>query len=130
MSDAAGAGWDFMEYRRTVDAQAQKWMDDAEAKFNAEIRGEQDKWHRRANEMAGKFEERGAEIRRLRDAIGALAESWRDGCDIDGGDFQEVMVKYGLLVSVPADESFRAEFDADEMYVLAWSPLAEIAKEE
>lgn len=30
----------------------------------------------------------------------------------------------GLLVAVPADEAFRDEWDADEMYVWAWSPLA------
>ena len=30
----------------------------------------------------------------------------------------------GLLVEVPADEAFREEWDADTMYVWAWSALA------
>ncbi len=36
--------------------------------------------------------------------------------------------RMGLLVEVPADELFREEWDADTMYVWAWSDLAKDAK--
>ncbi len=59
-------------------------------------------------------------IEKMREALEALAELSRNGCDIDGGDFHEVMVKYGLFVEVPADEAFKAEWEGDTMFVLAW----------
>jgi hypothetical protein len=46
-------------------------------------------------------------------------------CDIDGGEFQDCAVEQGLLVSVPADEEFKAEFDCDVMYTWSWSSLAQ-----
>ena len=42
----------------------------------------------------------------------------------DAGDFHEYAVEQGLLVPVPADEEFKAEWGAEEMYVFSWSPLA------
>lgn len=65
------------------------------------------------------------EITKLREMLQWCAEeSWEKG-EIDGGDFQEAMVKAGLFVEVPADEQFRADWDADEMFVTSWPPLAE-----
>jgi len=61
------------------------------------------------------------EIRRLREMLGWCARLVWDGCDIDGGSFQDKMEAAGLMVRVPADEAFRDEYDADEMLVLAWS---------
>jgi hypothetical protein len=44
---------------------------------------------------------------------------WEYG-EIDGGFFQEMMEKRGLLVRVPADEAFKAAWDADEMLLPVW----------
>ena len=60
----------------------------------------------------------------LRDAFEWATRQVWEGCDIDGGGFQDEMVKRGLLVEVPADDAFIEEFDAEFMYVLRWSPLA------
>ncbi len=49
--------------------------------------------------------------------------SWQ-GYDLHGGDMQDKAEELGLLVQVPADEAFREEYEADEMFVVAWSPLA------
>lgn len=49
--------------------------------------------------------------------------SWK-GYDIDGGDAQDKAEELGLIVEVPADAEFRAEYDADTMYVCAWAALA------
>jgi hypothetical protein len=58
-----------------------------------------------------------------------------NGCaDVDGGDFHDAAERLGLLVTVPADEDFKAEFDADTMNVWAWlllaTPDAKAASEE
>ena len=50
-------------------------------------------------------------------------QTWEVG-DIDGGDFQEAMVKAGLFVEVEADDHTRAEWDTEVMYVVTWSELA------
>ncbi len=49
--------------------------------------------------------------------------SWQ-GYDLHGGDMQDKAEELGLLAKVPADEAFREEYDSDEMFVVAWSPLA------
>jgi len=42
----------------------------------------------------------------------------------DGFDLQDTAERLGLIVRVPADEAFRDEWGADEMYVWIWNPLA------
>lgn len=49
--------------------------------------------------------------------------SWQ-GYDLHGGDMQDRAEELGLIVKAPADEAFREEYDSDEMFVVAWSPLA------
>ena len=66
----------------------------------------------------------------LRDAFEWATRQVWEGCDIDGGGFQDEMVKRGLLVEVPADDAFIEEFDAEFMYVLRWSPLAASCQKE
>jgi hypothetical protein len=56
----------------------------------------------------------------LREAIEEMCQLATDGCDIDGGDFHDLMVRLGLFVEVPADEDFKEEWDCDTMFVLAW----------
>jgi hypothetical protein len=41
----------------------------------------------------------------------------RDGCDIDGGDWQDRAEAAGLLVRVPASDDVRADYDMDTMLV-------------
>lgn len=65
------------------------------------------------------------EIIKLRSMLQWCAEETWDGGDIDWGCFQDEMVKAGFFVEVPASEEFKEEWDADTMFVLAWSPLAE-----
>ena len=65
-----------------------------------------------------------AERDELREVMETLAQIVWDGCDIDGGDFQDLLEKKGLLVTVPASEEFASEFDTDTMFALKWSPLA------
>lgn len=60
------------------------------------------------------------EVERLRRALEELfpvAEGFTEAFD----DLERL----GLLVEVPADETFREEWDADTMYVWAWSALAD-----
>ncbi len=64
-----------------------------------------------------------------RAALEEFAQRAWEGYDIDGGDFQEIMVKHGLMVEVPADEEFRAEWDCDTMFVLSWTPKRDALKE-
>jgi len=64
------------------------------------------------------------EIRTLRKALEECARLAWEGGDIDGGDFQNLMERHGLLVEVPADEAFIEEWDHDRMFVVAWHPLA------
>ena len=40
-----------------------------------------------------------------------------DGCDIDGGDWQDRAEAAGLLVTVPASDDVRADYDVDTMLV-------------
>ncbi len=65
-----------------------------------------------------------SEATRIKDALEALTQLTWEGLDIDGGDFHEVMVKYGLFVEVPASDEFREEWDSDTMFVLAWDHRA------
>ena len=65
---------------------------------------------------------------RERDVLRVFAESvLREVCwgyDADGGSVQDKAESLGLIVRVPADEAFREDFDADEMFVPAWSDAA------
>ena len=61
---------------------------------------------------------------KLRGFFEHLALTVWEFCDIDGGEFQDHAVEQGLLVSVPADEQFRAEYDCDTMFTWSWSQLA------
>ena len=65
-----------------------------------------------------------SEVERLRKFFERIANDQWGFSDVDGGDFQDYAVDLGLLVSVPANEQFKADWDAEEMYVLSWSPLA------
>jgi len=56
----------------------------------------------------------------MRDVLEELAQISWEGGDIDGGTFQDLMVKHGLMVEVEADQEFKDEWDCDMMYVLAW----------
>ena len=61
----------------------------------------------------------------LREALEELGQHiWDGDLHIDGGDFQETMVKHRLWVEVEADAGFREEHDHDRMFVWAWHPLA------
>ena len=64
------------------------------------------------------------EIQKLREVLQWCAEQAWEGSDIEVGDLQDAMLNAGLLVEVDADEDFKAEWDTDKMYVVAWSPLA------
>ena len=61
-----------------------------------------------------------AERDALRSAMEWCAERVFQGCDIDGGDFQDEMVERGIMVSEPAPDEWKIEWDADEWFVLAW----------
>lgn len=65
-----------------------------------------------------------AERDNLRQFFEAMAlDVWNQG-DIDGAECQERAVAQGLLVEVPADEAFKAEYDRDTMFTWSWSALA------
>ena len=49
-----------------------------------------------------------------------MTERSAHSLDIDGGDFEDIMVKHGIFVKVPADKAFKVEFDCGWMYRLAW----------
>ena len=49
---------------------------------------------------------------------------WEFTGDIEWSDWQDKAEELGLLVSVPASEDFKAEWEADEMFVWAWSEAA------
>ena len=70
-----------------------------------------------------------AEHDELREVMETLAQIVWDGCDIDGGDFQDLLEKKGLLVTVPASPEVACELDTDTMFTLKWSPLARAARE-
>ena len=76
-------------------------------------------------EQVEQLHERVRELEADRDKLRSIIESccecvW-DGCDIDGGDFQDWLVADGLLVEVPASEDFAAEWGEDAtMYSLVW----------
>lgn len=55
--------------------------------------------------------------RRMRAALEELAELSKDG-EIDGGEFQEVLIDRGLMVEVPASDTFKAEHGGDTMLEL------------
>ena len=65
-----------------------------------------------------------AENTKLREFFEAVFEAVWDMSDPDGGDLQDAAERLGLIVRVPADEQFRDEYDADEMFVWVWHPLA------
>lgn len=54
---------------------------------------------------------------RMRGALVVLAEMSRAG-EIDGGEFQGVMLDHGLMLEVPASYEFQAEHGGDTMIVL------------
>ena len=62
----------------------------------------------------------------MRQVLEELAQMSWDGSGIDGGDLQDLMEKRGLLVSVPANDDVRGEYDTDTMLVLAWSELGRL----
>lgn len=64
-----------------------------------------------------------AERDEARKALEWCAEQVFEGCDIDGGGFQDEMVKRGIMVSEPAPDDYKAEWDADEWFVLAWKAI-------
>ena len=68
-----------------------------------------------------------AEIAKLRTVLDWCVQRASDG-DIDGVNFQAEMQRLGLLVTVPASEEFRDEYDLNTMLVPAWHPLATGAK--
>ena len=55
------------------------------------------------------------EIKNFKAALEWCSEYVFEGMDIDGGDFQDEMVRLGLLKSVPASEQQKAEYDVDDM---------------
>lgn len=84
----------------------------------------------RIKSQAQRIEELKAERDKLREFFESLALDVWGYSDPDGGDFQDRAVEQGLLVEVPADEAFKAEYDSDTMYTWIWSELAEAAKGE
>ena len=70
------------------------------------------------------------EIERLRKALEEFAQLAWEGGDIDGGDFQDTMVRYELMVEVPASEEFREEWDSETMYILSWTPDRDALKDD
>ncbi len=65
------------------------------------------------------------EAEKLREFVEwCMATASFQGYDLHGGDMQDKAEELGLLVKAPADEAFREEYEADEMFVVAWSPLA------
>lgn len=70
-----------------------------------------------------------AERDELREAMEELVPTVWNGCDIDGGDFQDLLESKGLIVTVPASEEVASKFDTNTMFVLKWSPLAREAKQ-
>ena len=76
------------------------------------------------HDLRAKLAEREAEVKVLRGFFEHMALDVWELTDIDGGDFQDRAVEQGLLVTVPADDQFKAEYDCDEMYTWSWSPLA------
>ena len=100
--------------------------------YNAGIGGPADRAMQRRRDAAAKNEIRAAgeirkkdaEIARLREALEWIMQLAWEGCDVDGGDLQDLMTRLELLVEVPADDEHRAEYDADTMFVLAWSEEA------
>ena len=65
-----------------------------------------------------------AENTKLREFFEAVFEDAWGLYLADGGDLQDTAERLGLIVRVPADERFRDEYDADEMFVWSWHPLA------
>jgi hypothetical protein len=61
-----------------------------------------------------------AERDKLREALEWIWGEMLEG-GIDDLDTQNTLEELGLLVEVPADEQFKQDWDADTMYVLAWT---------
>jgi hypothetical protein len=57
---------------------------------------------------------------RLREALEWIAFTAWDHLHIDGGDFQDEMVRRGIMVEVPASDEMRDEYGVETMYALAW----------
>ena len=81
-------------------------------------------WHSAAHAHRLKGFELEGEITKLREFFEAVFRDVWDLHDPDGGDLQDTAERLGLIVRVPADEQFRDEYDADEMFVWVWHPLA------
>ena len=58
-----------------------------------------------------------------RKALEHCSQDVWQGCDIDGGSFQDKMIELGLFVLGEPDQDYKDEWGDDaEMYVWAWSP--------
>lgn len=83
---------------------------------------------RRAKWLLAEIRSLEAERDKLRKMLQWCAEETWEKLAIDGGDFQEAMMKAGLFVEVPISEQVREEWgddwDTDMMFVTSWSPLA------
>lgn len=51
-------------------------------------------------------------------------EVWIRGHSIDGGDFEETMLRERLVVEVPATEEERADWGVDRVFTWVWSKRA------
>ena len=61
-----------------------------------------------------------AERDKLRRILEELAEDTHGATDIDGGSFQDVLLREGIFVEVPASEDIREEYGVDTMYQFVW----------
>lgn len=65
-----------------------------------------------------------AERDKLRAFVAEMANEFWGFQDASYEDFQVYAEKYGIIVSIPATPEFKAEWDADEMFVLSWNLTA------
>lgn len=75
--------------------------------------------------MQYRISELEAEVEKFRTLFESVCRlSWDVG-EIDGGDWQDTAADLGLLVEVPGDEAFCADYgDGEMMWTWAWSELA------
>ena len=72
------------------------------------------------SQLRARVAELEAERDNHRRVLEKMIEPVWDGCDVDGGDFQDALESAGILVVVPASEEIRAEYDCEEMFQFAW----------
>ena len=61
-------------------------------------------------------------LERLVEAFEECAQGlWDGGLEIDGGDFEQIMLKHGLWVEVPATPEVAGEWGTDVMHTWIWS---------